>query len=123
MEAKEENKRKPPSFRENSRWRLSVSYTNSENLREMQNCYIRYASASLVMYVQYMHACTLGLPICVNERNHKPLALSANQGVTESVAYWGEPYLGITDFILNVWSGAVSRILLSLNLDIKGLNI
>lgn len=24
----------------------------------MQNCSIRYASASLVMYVQYMHACT-----------------------------------------------------------------
>lgn len=26
-----------------------------------------------------------------NERNHKPLVLSANQGMTESVAYLGEP--------------------------------
>lgn len=34
-----------------------------------------------------MHAWTLS-----NERNHRPLALSANEGVTESAlcAHWGE---------------------------------
>ena len=38
------------------------------------------------MYAWTSNFCEMG-------ENHKPLALSANQGVTESVAYWGEPYL------------------------------